>query len=55
MDATASEIRRSSQITNTTYRLERRQISGMVTLQRKSMFVARFAEIKDCIFSYKKK
>jgi len=35
-------------------RLKRMSISGQVTLQRKSYWVTRYAEIKDSLFSYKK-
>ena len=34
--------------------LKRMQISGQVTLQRKTYWVTRFAQIKESIFSYKK-
>jgi len=34
--------------------LKRMHISGQVTLQRKSYWVTRFAEIKDSFFSYRK-
>ena len=35
-------------------RIQRQSIEGMVTLQSKSHWVVRYAQIKECIFSYKK-
>ena len=48
-------MRTSDAITiNPNQALKRMYIKGQVTLQRKSYWVTRFAEIKDSVFSYRK-
>jgi len=49
------DIRQSMSLVNQTYKLERQSINGLLTLKRSNLWVARYAEVKNCIFTYKKK
>jgi hypothetical protein len=46
---------RGSFVAFTPQQVTRKSISGQLTVKRKNLWVSRYAEIKDCVFTYKEK